>query len=118
MGNYPTDVSINENISLYFVVNSFWNEDIAVQVRHIIGKNSTVNITSNGSNNGILISEYNRTLHVSDKWTSDEITTSFEESLGVNEHYLIIFELWVDLGLGWEFMKDQIVYIRLNVTST
>jgi hypothetical protein len=118
LGNYPTTVNINESITLYFAVESHWTGDLDIQGRHIVGKNSTVNITSDGSVNGTLILSYNYTIEDSEEWISDEIITSFSEPLYENEHYLIIFELWANLGSSFEFMTDQIVYIRLNATST
>ncbi|MHA1730121.1 MAG: hypothetical protein ACTSWY_15540 [Promethearchaeota archaeon] len=119
LGNYPTEVMVGENLSLHFNVKSHWNEPLDIQVRHIIGKNSTVNIGSTGSTNGTLVQNFTRRIEINEEWISDTVNTSFSELLGINEHYLIIFELWADFGLGsgWEFMQDQIVFIRLNATS-
>lgn len=116
LGNYPDEAHIDVDIILYFFVASFWSKTVDIQVRQIVGKNTTVSLSSNGSLNGTSIENFSHTIDVSERWESEPVVTSFSEVLGPNEHYLIIFELWINQDSEWVFLEDQIVYNRLNVT--
>ena len=117
MGNYPTEVFIDVNITLHFFVTSFWSQTVDIQVRQIVGKNTTTSLNSNGSLNGTSIENFTHNITVSERWESEPVITSFSEVLDPSEHYLIIFELWINEDAGWVFLEDQIVYNRLNVTN-
>lgn len=117
MGDYPTEAQIGVDIILHFFVSSFWSETTDIQVRHIVGKNTTTSLTSKGSLNGTSIKNFSYIIDVSERWESEPVITSFVEVLGSNEHYLIIFELWINQDSGWVFLENQIVYNRLNITN-
>lgn len=112
MGNYPHDVTVGKNISLYFFAESHGFPDLNASVHQIIGNNS-IQITQNGSSNGTIIQSVNFTLNSSQRWISNELNCSFSTP---GNNSAEVFELWVDFGQGFQFYN--LCYIRLNVTST
>jgi hypothetical protein len=114
-GNYPTTIQTNENISLFLFVECHKYGTINVGIRHIVGVNSSLELNSEGTVGGTLVQEINFTAQDAVRWESTQINSTIATPLGANEHFIIAFELWLELNLIWTF--HDLLYIRLNTTA-
>lgn len=115
LGNYPTEESINENITLSILIKNNGYDNLPIKIYHITGNNNTVILNSSGSTGGTNQDEINYNIDDSEEWVSNPINSSFSQKTLNNEHQIIIFELWVNFTGEFEFYS--MLYIRLNITN-
>ncbi len=110
--DYPTQIKINENVTLYTTVGNFLNEDLTFSI-HILKGNYSTWINSESGSNGTLIRKFpNITLQHGNEWISDAQNISFSNT---GQNRTIIFELW-KIENNLEIYLD-ILTITLNVTE-
>ena len=107
--NYPTEASINENVSFYLTVENYLEHTFEFSVQIKKGDNDTV--MSSAGSNGILQYMINDTLNHKELWISEKLNISF--SL-IGENQIIIAELWQITETSLEFF--DILWLRLNIT--
>lgn len=113
MGNYPTNASVGETLTFYTIVEDHGYKNTMVQIRMLTGKNTSVILGPNGSQNGILIQTQNMTLNDEDRVISEKFEVSFSEKTNSSEHEIVVFELWINENNEWEYY--DILFIRIDV---
>jgi uncharacterized membrane protein len=109
--NYPTEASINTNISFYLTVENHLNKDFSYQIQIKKGDNMTSMNLASGSDGGLNFTIGNFTLKNKKSWLSEKLSVSFSE---IGENQTIIAELWQIKNMKIEFYN--ILWLRLNVT--
>ena len=110
--NYPTEASINENISFYLTVENYLDRDFSYQIQIKKGDNMTSMNPHSGSDGILNVTIGNFTLKNKQAWLSGKLNVSFSE---VGENQIIIVELWQIKKTQIEFYN--ILWLRLNITS-
>ena len=114
MGNYPTNASAQENVSLHTYVENHYSDETDFMVKVYKGNNQTTITSENGTRNA----EWLRNISVSplgenENWTSQVINVSFGE-VGTNQ--TIVFELWKKNEDGqWNYVPNQVLFVRIDV---
>lgn len=111
--NYPTEVSVNEDVEFYIVVENHLNTEFVFEIRIYKGDNET-KLSSDGSENADLnYTTDQEILDVGEKWESDKLSIRFSK---IGSSQILIAELW-------EITEDDsssfydIIYLRLNITA-
>ena len=114
MGNYPTNATVDENITLHLVVGNYLTSDFQFCVKYGSCSNTTlISPTDSGSSNATLNNwTASMLLKPNQIWESGQINVSFTE---VGDYQLIIFELWQILPDSIKFWTYN--FIRLNITA-
>ena len=110
--NYPTEASINVNISFYLTVENYLDRDFSYQIQIKKGDNMTSMNPHSGSDGNLNFTIGNFTLDEKQSWLSAKLNVSFSE---VGENQIIIAELWQIKNSEMEFFN--ILWLRLNITS-
>ena len=114
-GNYPNTIETDENITLFLFAECHKYGTINVGIRHIVGSNSSLELNSDGTMGGTLVQEMNFTAQDAVRWESTQVNSSISTPLGINEHFIIAFEIWLELESVWTY--HDLLYIRLNSTA-
>lgn len=109
--NYPTNASINENISFYLTVGNYLNREFLFRIEIKKGNHYTI-LTPTHSNGTLDFIVGNFTLKNKDDWISEQLNVSFSE---VGENQIIIAELWEIKPSTTDFY--DILWLRLNITT-
>ena len=114
-GNYPTSISVDENVTFFITVGNYLQRDFNFQLEILKGDNETILSATEPSINSdsyLNISSF-RLLH-NQNWISEELNLSFA-SIGTNQ--IIIVELW---EVNDTFLREKFtnaLWLKLNVTS-
>ncbi len=113
--DYPTNSTVNENVSVYaFIENHLgYTENFSVRVyrgNSNITINDSVGVSENV--NATYLFNYTYTLENEESIVSEMINVSFSEA-GPNQ--LIIIELWINTDNGWEYYPGYILFLRLLI---
>ena len=109
--NYPTEASLNENISFYLTVENYLNRDFSFQIQIKKGDNMTSMNPNSGSDGSLNFTIGNFTLKNKESWLSGKLNVSFSE---MGENKIVIAELWQIKNTILEF--HNILWLRLNIT--
>jgi len=109
--DYPSNVSVGDNISFYIFIGNRLNRDLNFRLEILKGDNNTYLALNQPTNGSSYLNITSSILNGVD-WISNIINISFSES-GVNK--LIIAELWM---INVDFTENfyDSLYLRLNVT--
>ena len=110
--NYPTEASINDDISFYITVENYLDRDFSYQIQIKKGDNMTSMNLISGSDGTLNFTIGNFTLKNKQSWLSEKLNVSFSE---VGENQIIIAELWQIKNTEIEFYN--ILWLRLKITS-
>jgi uncharacterized membrane protein len=109
--NYPTEASLNENISFYLTVANYLDRDFSYQIQIKKGDNMTSMNPTSGSDGVLNFTIGNFTLKNKESWISGKLNVSFSE---IGENQILIAELWQIKNTIIEF--HNILWLRLNIT--
>jgi uncharacterized membrane protein len=116
MGNYPTNVTVNEPISLMYFVD---NQNPAIEnfsVQTYLANYTTSTVTfAQGVQGGTALGTYNFTVNNGENYTSVPLTYTIS-SPGMN--YRICFELWVLNQTTWNYLENSVQFIWINCTTS
>lgn len=110
--NYPTNASMNVNISFYLTVENYLDRDFSYQIQIKKGDLMTSMNPHSGSDGIVNFTIGNFTLKNKQTWLSEKLNVSFSE---VGENQIIIAELWQIKNSEIEYFN--ILWLRLNITS-
>jgi uncharacterized membrane protein len=111
--NYPTNATVDENITFYISVGNYLNRDFSFHLEILKGNNDTVLGPFPSINATSFVNSSTITLQHREVWISSAFNVSFSQ-VGANQ--TIIAELWEVPSAGIRRFYD-VVYIRLNITS-
>ncbi len=111
--NYPTEATVDANITFYISVGNYLNRDFSFRIEILKGDNETVLGPSPSLNATSFVNSSTITLLHRVEWISNAFNISFSQP-GNNQS--IIAELWEIPSVGVRRFYD-VVYIRLNITS-
>jgi len=116
LSNYPTNATVDENITLHLVVGNYLAGDFQFRVKYGPCSNTTlIYPTDSGSSNATL-SNWTaiNSLKAGQIWESGQVNVSFTD---VGDNQVIIFELWQIIPNSddkfWTYN-----FLRLNITAS
>lgn len=110
--NYPTNASINENISFYLTVGNYLNREFSFRIEIKKGNYYTILTPPTHSNGTLSFIVGDFTLKNKADWISEQLNVSFSE---VGENQIIIAELWEIKPSTTDFYDK--LWLRLNITT-
>ena len=116
LGDYPTNASVQENVSLHTYVESHYSEETEFMVRVYKGNNDTTITSENGTTNAQWFRNITvEPLSENENWTSQIINVSFDI---MGENQTILFELWKkNLQGEWHYVPNQVLFVRIDVIA-
>jgi len=112
LDDYPTELSVEENASIYVFVENHLNREFAFRLEILKGNNETIKSSLGSENAASYLNVTNVNIDQGIRWTSEMLNVSFEVP-GVNSS--IIIELW-EIKLDLKEAFYDILWLNLNVT--
>jgi uncharacterized membrane protein len=115
LGNYTSELKVNESIAFFFYVENHLQQGTDFSVRIYLGNEYSKIIPKTGVYNGTSIANYTTTskLENNANWTSSQIIYKFTQS-GIQ---FIGLELWKKTDNNWQYCENYTLFLRVNVTT-